>query len=123
MPMFRACTRLVAAAALTTLVLAPRPAWADQTGATVRVVNLTINTQGSDKYASFHGSVTVRAASSTETYFWGGTTCPAQSLSDAQIALLLGALNNRSRTHVVPRYRGDSSKSRCLVGFELVGAS
>ena len=50
---------------------------ADEEGKAGRVVRLTLNTQGSDKYASFHGSIAVkRSGAAAELYFWGGSTCP-----------------------------------------------
>jgi hypothetical protein len=104
-------------------LLSPQTAFADQTGATGRVTKVSVNAQGSDKFASFHGSVTIRAGSKTRTYFWGGTACPAQSLTASEIELLSDALNNRSRTSVTPRYRGgQAGGERCLVGFELVAS-
>jgi hypothetical protein len=87
-------------------------------------VRLTINTQSSDKYASFHGSITLRSsgASKNVTYFWGGSTCPAQHLSDSEVALLSTALLDRGRTFILPRYRtGEGARgARCLVAFEIV---
>lgn len=105
-------------------MLGPQTAHADQTGATGRITKVAVNAQGSDKYASFHGSVTVRTGSKSQTYFWGGTACPAQSLTTAEIGLLSDALNNRARTSISPRYRGgEAGGTRCLVGFELVASS
>jgi hypothetical protein len=116
----------IAAAAVVVATLAPiRSAHADEEGATGKVVRLTLNTQSSDKYASFHGSLTVKSSASTKsvTYFWGGSTCPAQHLSDSEVALLATTLLDRGRTSVLPRYRtGEGARgARCLVAFELVG--
>jgi hypothetical protein len=119
--------RLSILAALAVVTIPVRSAFADDEGGAGRVVRLTINTQGSDKYASFHGSVSVRKSGSTknETYFWGGSTCPAQRLDPAEVALLASALENRAKTLVAPRYRtGEGARgARCLVAFELVAAS
>ena len=119
--------RLSVVAALALTVIPMRSAFADEEGGTGRVVRLTINTQGSDKYASFHGSVSVRKTGSTKnvTYFWGGSTCPAQRLDPDEVALLAAALENRSKTLVHPRYRtGEGARgARCLVAFELVATS
>ena len=105
-------------------LLDPHYAWADQTGATGRVTRVTVNAQGSDKFASFHGSITVRSGSKEVTYFWGGTACPAQSLTESELGLLSDALNNRTKTQLTPRYRGgEAGKTRFLVGFELVAGS
>lgn len=117
-------TSRAALAALTCLGLLglPRPAAADEKGQTGRVVRVNVNTQASDKYASFHGSVTVRRSGSSkdDVYYWGGTTCPAQKVSDEQVDLLVQALRSR-RTMLTPRYRGgEAGGTRCLVAFELV---
>jgi hypothetical protein len=117
----RSC--LASAALILASVVPLRSAHADDEGATGRVVRLTVNTQSSDKYASFHGSLTLRSgAGKNVTYFWGGTTCPAQRLGDAEVALLATMLTDR-RTLVAPRYRtGEGARgARCLVAFELLG--
>lgn len=111
------------------LSLLPRPVLAaDHTGNSGKVVQLTVNTQGSEKYASFHGSITVRPVAgdgTSDVYYWGGSTCPAQKISDAQVHLLGQALVNRSRTLVTPVYRvGQGTKgTRCLVAFDLLASS
>jgi hypothetical protein len=116
----------IAALAVAVATLAPvRSAYADEEGTTGRIVRLTVNTQSSDKYASFHGSITLKSSGATKpvTYFWGGSTCPAQHLADAEVALLATTLLDR-RTFVAPRYRtGEGARgARCLVAFELVAS-
>ncbi len=104
-----------------TSLLPVQSALADEEGTAGRIVSLTINTQGSDKYASFHGSLGVRSTSGRrDVYFWGGSTCPAQKLAASEVALLAGALNNR-KTTIKPVYRtGEGARgARCLVAFEL----
>jgi len=107
--------------------LMPAQAAADQSGAAGKAVQLTINTLGSEKYASFHGSVSIRQTETnvTEIYYWGGSSCPAQKISDAQVQLLADALVHRSRTLVSPIFReGQGPKgTRCLVAFDLVATS
>ncbi len=116
----------IAALAVTVATLAPvRSAHADEEGTSGRIVRLTLNTQSSDKYASFHGSITLKSSGSTKsvTYFWGGSTCPAQHLADSEVALLATTLVDR-RTSVLPRYRtGEGARgARCLVAFEIVAS-
>lgn len=82
---------------------------------------MTVNTQASEKYASFHGSMTVKRGGSgkQDIYYWGGTTCPAQKVADEQVELLVQALRSR-RTLITPVYRGgEAGGARCLVAFEL----
>lgn len=115
---------LTCALSVTSFLGVPQVAHADQEGKTGRAVRLTVNTQGSDKYASFHGSLAIRksGSSKTEMYFWGGSTCPAQRLSEPEVALLAGAMG--TRTNVAPRFRNSEGArgTRCLVAFELVTA-
>ncbi len=120
--MKRRIPHLACAVALAATTLLPVGALADEEGSAGRIVSLTINTQGSDKYASFHGSLGVRnRAGERDVYFWGGSTCPAQKLDDAQVALLATALQTR-RTNLRPVYRtGEGARgTRCLVAFEML---
>jgi len=98
----------------------------DETGNVGQVIQLTVNTQGSDKYASFHGSIVVlpRGAAKPQVYYWGGSTCPAQTFSDPQVALLAQALDNRTATDLEPIYRParGTESHRCLVAFSLIAA-
>lgn len=123
--MKRPILRLACAVAMCAAVLLPaRAALADEEGGAGRLVSLTINTQGSDKYASFHGSLGVRnKAGQRDVYFWGGSTCPAQKLDANEVALLAGALESR-KTSIRPVYRtGESARgTRCLVAFELLAS-
>lgn len=98
-------------------------AGADQEVGPGRVIRVTINAVGSDKYASFHGAVTIQRSGNKEVYYWGGSTCPAQKFSDEQVELLTKAFYNRKATLVIPRFvegQGMGGGARCLVAFELV---
>lgn len=120
--MFRPLSPIAALAAfVVTTSLPVQSALADEDGNVGRVVSLTINTQGSDKYASFHGSLGVRTSDGRrDVYFWGGSTCPAQKLDDSEVALLASAMQS-SKTKLRPVYRtGEGARgARCLVAFEL----
>lgn len=111
----------VVAAFVVTTSLPVQSARADEDGDVGRVVSLTINTQGSDKYASFHGSLGVRTPDGRrDVYFWGGSTCPAQKLDASEVSLLANALES-SKAKIRPVYRtGEGARgARCLVAFEL----
>ncbi|MGH1343079.1 MAG: hypothetical protein ACRBN8_16075 [Nannocystales bacterium] len=120
--MLRSLPSIAAVAALVATSLLPvQSALADEDGKVGRIVSLTINTQGSDKYASFHGSLGIRTSDGRrDVYFWGGSTCPAQKLDSAEVSMLAGALAQR-KTHLRPVYRtGEGARgARCLVAFEL----
>jgi len=120
--MLRSVPSIAAVAALIATSLLPvQSALADEDGKVGRIVSLTINTQGSDKYASFHGSLGVRTPDGRrDVYFWGGSTCPAQKLDSAEVSMLAGALAQR-KTNLRPVYRtGEGARgARCLVAFEL----
>jgi hypothetical protein len=105
------------------LLLPASAALADTEGKPGRIVQMRINAQSSTQHASFHGRVIIRRpnASSSETYHWGGSMCPGQRLSDAQVSILVSAMQNRTRTLVTPRYlEGEGTANKCLVAFDLV---
>jgi hypothetical protein len=110
------------ALALVASLAAPRPAHAEEEGKAGRVVELRINTPGSEAHPSFHGSITIKltGSSSLVEYRWGGSSCPKQSLSETQIDVLVHAFVQRNRTKLVPVYTmEEGSGTRCLVGFTL----
>ncbi len=112
-------------ALLLATVVAPSPAHADQSGHQGRVMQLRINTPGSVAHSSFHGSVTLKleASNTLVEYRWGGSSCPAQKLSDPQLDVLVTAFVQRNDTKLTPTYTmGEGNGTRCLVGFELVAA-
>ena len=120
--MLRSVPSIAAVAALLATSLLPvQSALADEDGKVGRIVSLTINTQGSDKYASFHGSLGIRTPDGRrDVYFWGGSTCPAQKLDASEVSMLAGALSDR-KTSLRPVYRtGEGARgARCLVAYEL----
>ncbi len=91
----------------------------DQEGDVGRIVGLRVNTPGSSQHASEHGAITVRTTKGKrETYAWGGSTCPGQKLTSAEVELLAAAL--RGRTSLKPFFTdAKSGTQRCLVAFEL----
>jgi hypothetical protein len=116
--------RRICPALFTLALLVPAPAaLADSEGKAGRIVQMRINAQSSTQHASFHGRVAIRrpGANASETYHWGGSMCPGQRLSDAQVAILVSAMQNRSRTLVAPRYlEGEGTSTKCLVAFDLI---
>jgi hypothetical protein len=120
--------RLIDSIRLSPLALAlalaslPRPAHADEEGKEGRVVQLRINTPGSDAHPSFHGAITIKlvGSSSLVEYRWGGSSCPKQTLGDPQLRILVEAFVQRSRTKLIPTYTmGEGTGTRCLMGFTL----
>jgi len=110
------------ALALVASLLAPSPAHAEEAGKAGRVVAVRINTPGSDAHPSYHGSITIKLVGSSTLveYRWGGSSCPKQSLGDAQIDVLVEAFVQRNRTKLVPVYSiEEGAGTRCLVGFTL----
>lgn len=103
-------------------VVAASPAHADDEGKEGRVIQIRINTPGSDAHPSYHGAITIKVVGSSALveYRWGGSTCPKQTLSDREIDVLVNAFVQRSRTRLIPVYTmGEGSGTRCLVGFTL----
>jgi hypothetical protein len=112
---------LVCPAALALAGLLAGPAHADEAGKTGRVTGLRINTSGSADMASFAGIVKIKATNGkVEEYHWGGSTCPAQKLSDTQVDLLAQAMMQRGRTQISPTFVPGEASKRCLVSFELI---
>lgn len=104
-------------------LVAPSPAHADETGKQGRLTQLRINTPSSEKHPSYHGSITLKQSGSSTLveYRWGGSSCPAQKLTDPQIDVLVTAFVQRNRTKLTPMYTmGEGNGTRCLVSFELV---
>lgn len=102
---------------------APNPAHADEAGKPGRLTQLRINTPSSDRHPSYHGSITLKLVGSNTLveYRWGGSSCPAQKLTELQLDVLVTAFVQRSRTKLTPMYTmGEGDGTRCLVAFELV---
>lgn len=109
------------ALALVSTIATPANA-SEEEGKIGRVQKLRINAASSVDHSSFHGSVTLRVSGKSVEYRWGGSSCPGQKLSDAQVSILVSAFNERNRTRVLPRYtigEDEGPGVRCLVGFEL----
>jgi hypothetical protein len=125
MPRFVDSVRLLATGSALCLasLIAPQPAHADEEGKSGRIIELRVNTPSSDDHPSFHGSITLKlvGTSTLVEYRWGGSSCPAQKLSDPQIDVLMTAFVQRNRTKLTPKYTmGEGDGTRCLVGFTLV---
>ena len=103
------------------LLVAGRAAAADELGAIGRIVKVEVRASGSDDRATAHGRISIkRNNGKTEFYEWGGSSCPAAKLSEAEVGMLERAFHNRGRTLVTPRFKsGEGMGVRCLVGFEL----
>lgn len=88
------------------------------------VASVEINTTSADTYLQYHGELLVLnlATKALDTYRWGGTSCGARLLSDAQVASLRAAVNEK-RTQIVPRYQPGQGPNKCIVGFQLVSGS
>jgi hypothetical protein len=102
-------------------VAGPRPARADEEGKDGRIVGLRLNSSSSAAHPSYHGSVTLKLVGSTTLveYRWGGSSCPAQTLGDREIDVLVTAFVQRNRTKVTPTYIMGEAGTRCLVSFSL----
>lgn len=110
------------ALALVASLAAPLPAHAEEQGKAGRVMELRINTPGSDAHPSFHGAIVLKVVgtSTLVEYRWGGSSCPKQTLSDPLIDVLAQAFVQRTRTKLIPTYTmEEGSGTRCLVGFTL----
>ena len=114
---------LVSVSLLGALLFTPALASADSKGQSGRIIEVQINTAGSDDHAQYRGEVTVRSGkknTATETtYKWGGSVCPGKDLTEHQVELLVHALTDRGRVSIVPRYKNGQGGNKCLVAFSL----
>jgi hypothetical protein len=92
----------------------------DVTGLLGTPAGLQVNTLSADVYLAFHGRLYVKNADNTvEEYRWGGTSCGARLLSDAQVASLQAAIDNK-KMRIEPVYQLGQADIKCVVGFSLV---
>ncbi len=112
-------SRVLKVAALTAVVLVPAVAYADADGIVGTVASVVVNESTADDYATERGSIIVSEASATRKYQWGGMACSGRNLSEANIELLVEAMQNRDKLQIVPSYKTGAGLARCLVGFKL----
>lgn len=113
------CSRVLKGAALAAVVLAPAIAYADADGIIGVVASVVINESGADDYAVERGSILVNEGSVNRKYQWGGTACSGRLVSEANVSLLVEAMQNQDRLQIVPSYKTGAGLARCLVGFKL----
>jgi len=90
---------------------------ADAVGTAGLVTQLEVNTPSADQYLVYHGRMFIKTNAGTTEYRWGGTSCGTRTVSEAQVAMLQGALD--SGLKVMPRYQTGQGDSMCVVGFRL----
>lgn len=89
----------------------------DNVGATGRVLALRVNTSASDDYGLDHGFLLIGdPITGITTYTWGGSRCPATTVTEANVAMLQRGLEN-PRILVEPAWRTGQGGSTCLVRF------
>lgn len=112
-------SRILKGAALAAVVLVPAVAYADADGVIGAVAAVTVNESSADDYASERGSIIVNEGAVTRKYMWGGTACSGRLVSEANITLLVEAMQNQDRLQIIPAYKTGAGLARCLVGFKL----
>ena len=116
-------TLLVAAMTLVASMLLASPASADTFGEVGTVAAVQINTSEADTYLQFHGKLSVRNADKLiDEYRWGGTSCGSRLLTEAEVAALQRALDNK-KARIQPIYQDGQGQTLCLVGFNIVNKS
>lgn len=101
------------------LVAATAPAQ-DVIGPLGTPAGLQVLTPSADTYLAYHGRLYVKNADKTlAEYRWGGTSCGTRVLSDAQVASLQAAIDNK-KMQIEPVYQLGQADLQCLVGFSLV---
>jgi len=112
-------SRVLKFAAVSVVVLVPAVAFADADGIVGTVASVVVNESSADDYAVERGSIVVNEASATRKYQWGGTACSGRNISEANIQLLVRAMQNRDKLQIVPSFKTGAGLARCLVGFKL----
>lgn len=114
-------SRVLKCVALGATVLVPAVAYAaDSNGVAGTVASVTINETSSDDYGTERGNVYINEGQTSRKYQWGGQACNGRNLSEANIALLVQALQARNQLQLVPSYKaGGGTNVRCLVSFRL----
>jgi hypothetical protein len=121
----RSITLLAAAAAF--LALPAAIVYADDAGATGRVVSVRVNETSSDDAASYRGTVTIRTGSKKNPevaeYRWGGNQCPGRNVSEENVDRLVEALSDSDEIRVTPYFKTGNGGTKCLTAFDVVHRS
>lgn len=105
---------------LITLPLSAATASADDTGLVGSIAALEVYTTSADTYLQNHGRMFVKNSDGdVDEYRWGGTSCGTKVLTEAHVAALQAAQNNKKMT-IEPRSQDGPGIIKCLVGFRLV---
>jgi hypothetical protein len=101
--------------------LVPATSFADSTGNSGVVDELSVYESGSDAYAMANGVLTVKeSGGSKREYKWGGSLCAGRNVSASSISMLFDAMRSQAEVNIVPSYKTGSANTRCLTGFKLV---
>jgi hypothetical protein len=94
---------------------------ADDIGPVGSVVSVQTYTSSADGYLAYHGRAFVRSIDdgTVAEYRWGGSACGTKQLSEAQVAALQQAFENK-KTLIQPTTLPGQGLSLCLVGFQFV---
>lgn len=110
-------TKILGGAILAVNVCVVSIAYADSLGATGTVAGVLVNEPSADAYGFERGHLLIDEGGVTRKYPWGGTACSGRNVSDANIALLVAAMDRG--TLVTPSYKPGTGQVRCLVGMRL----
>ncbi len=95
-------------------------ALADNVGEYGPVAQVTVNgTQSDDIYGARGRLVIDEGQGFYRQYQWSGTACNGRNLSDADVANLLMALEQRRSVNVTPLWKSGAGTTRCLVAYRI----
>lgn len=104
--------------------LVPATTYADSTGSSGVVEELSVYESGSDNYAMANGVLSVKESSGAKReYKWGGSLCAGRNVSASSVSMLFDAMRSQDVVSIVPSYKTGSANTRCLTGFKLVRPS
>jgi hypothetical protein len=96
---------------------------ADNVGAVGTLAGLQVNAVTADTFLGYHGRIFVKdSGGDVVEYRWGGTSCGSRVLTEAEVAALQRALNNK-QMRIQPLHQDGQGQALCLVGFMLVPKS
>jgi hypothetical protein len=105
---------------LSALIFFAGTASADTAGVVGSIASLQVNTTSADAYLQYHGRIIVKNVDKNlDEYRWGGTSCGSKVLTEAQVAELHAALDNKKML-IAPLYQAGQGQALCVVGFTLV---
>jgi len=104
-------------------LLSAGSALADNIGSYGTVAQVSVNGSKSDAQTSALGRLVIDEGQQFyRNYQWGGTICSGKNMSDADVANLLMALQERRSVTLTPIWKLGAGAARCLVAYRITAS-